>query len=320
MGKQKASANPLSDQTAQLRAELTHQFNRWVRADEKIETRIPWLLLCSSTKTTHQQKNVFEPVVVVVLQGCKQVTVGEDQFVYDESRFLMATVDMPVSSCISKASTETPYQAMVLRLDLGKVRQLILDYDIPAPKITSMIRGVATGPATPELLMAFGRLLDLLDNPQDSPVLSALIYQEILYYLLRSEQGGRLWQAAMSGCQSNRIQKSINWLRSHYTEPLRMDNLAEMAAMSVSSMHHYFREITSMSPLQFQKQLRLQEARRLMLAENIDAGSAAIRVGYESASQFSREYARYFGHPPLRDIKQLRAQGQDQELISAQTA
>ncbi|MEZ0373282.1 MAG: AraC family transcriptional regulator N-terminal domain-containing protein [Candidatus Sericytochromatia bacterium] len=310
----------LLHETAARRREMSEKLARWLRTNNKSSTPIPWLALYSRTEATHPQKNVYEPVVVIVLQGCKQVNVGEESFIYDESRFLMATIDMPVCSHIMEASPEKPYQAMIARLDLGKVRQLILDFEIPAPKITSLPRCIATGPATPELLGAFGRLLDLLETPRDVPVLSALIYQEILYYLLRSEQGGRLWQMAMSGSQSNRIQKIVNWLLRHYAEPLRMEALAEMAAMSVSSMHHYFREITSMSPLQFQKQLRLQEARRLMLIEDLDAGLAAIRVGYESASQFSREYARYFGQPPLRDIKQLRAQGAEEGLSAARTA
>ncbi|MEZ0373091.1 MAG: AraC family transcriptional regulator N-terminal domain-containing protein [Candidatus Sericytochromatia bacterium] len=286
---------------------MSGKLARWLSNRPGSASPIPWLSLYSRTEATCPQKNVYEPVVAVVLQGRKQVSVGEESFIYDESRFLLATIDMPVCSHIMEASPDKPYQAMIARLELGKVRQLILDYEIPAPKVTTMVRGIATGPATPELLGAFKRLLDLLETPRDIPVLSALIYQEILYYLLRSEQGGRLWQMAMSGSQSNRIQKIVNWMLRHYAEPLRMEDLAEMAAMSVSSMHHYFREITSMSPLQFQKQLRLQEARRLMLIEDLDAGMAAIRVGYESASQFSREYARYFGQPPKRDIKLLRS-------------
>jgi AraC-like DNA-binding protein len=152
-------------------------------------------------------------------------------------------------------------------------------------------------------------LLDLLDGPRHVEVKSDLIFKEIIYDLLISEQGGRLWQIAMTGSQSNRMHKVINWLRHHYAEPLRAEDLAEMAAMSVSAMQHRFRDLTSLSPLQFQKRLRLEEARRLMLVEDLDAGMAAMRVGYESQSQFTREYARMFGQPPMRDIKQLRALG-----------
>ncbi|HEY9723393.1 MAG TPA: AraC family transcriptional regulator [Oscillatoriaceae cyanobacterium] len=294
-------------ETADIRAEMAAQFAQWTSGDESKATDIPWLSLYRRTKTSAPVCYVYEPNVALILQGSKQVRMGDEVFVYDGSTFLLTAIDLPVSSCVIEASEDTPYMAMRATLDLAKIRQLILDYEIPAPKITPISRGMATGPATSELLCAFWRLLDLLEAPQDIPVMSDLILKEILYYLLKSEQGGRLWQIAMTGSQSNRIQKVINWLRKHYAEALRVDDLAQMAAMSVSSMHHHFREITSMSPLQFQKQLRLQEARRLMLVEDVDAGMAALRVGYESASQFSREYARLFGQPPMRDIKQLRA-------------
>lgn len=292
--------------TAEVRAEMADTFARWASGNVDKATAIPWLSLYSRTETSLPHRHIYEPNIAVILHGRKHVTVGEEQFVYDESRFLLTAVDLPVVSCITEASEAQPYMAMIAKLDFAKIRQLILDYDIPAPKIAPL-RGIATGPATSELFCAFWRLLDLLDTPEDIPVMSDLIHKEIVYYLLRSEQGGRLWQIAMTGSQSNRIQKVINWLRRHYAEPLRVDELASMAAMSVSSMHHHFREITSMSPLQFQKQLRLQEARRLMLVEALDAGSAAFRVGYESASQFSREYHRMFGQPPKRDIMLLRA-------------
>lgn len=293
-------------ETAEIRAEMSPQFAQWAEHYDGKATDIPWLSLFKRTQTSMPSTFIYEPNLAVILQGSKQVTMGDEVFTYDESRFLLTAVDLPVSSCIVEASEEQPYLAMRASLDLGKIRQLILEYEIPAPKIATISRGMATGPATPELLCAFWRLLDLLETPQDIPVMSDLILKEIIYLLLRSEQGGRLWQIAMTGSQSNRIQKVINWLRRNYTEPLRVDDLAQMAAMSVSSMHHHFREITNMSPLQFQKQLRLQEARRLMLVEDIDAGMAALRVGYESASQFSREYSRMFGQPPMRDIKLLR--------------
>lgn len=292
-------------ETAELREEMAAQFAQWASGTMNRTTDIPWLSLHSRTESSMPNTHIYEPNVAVIIQGRKHVKVGEELFVYDESRFLLTAVDLPVSSCIVEASPTQPYMAMLAKLDLGKVRQLILDYELPAPKVAPL-RGMATGPATSELFCAFWRLLDLLESPADIPVMSDLILKEIIYYLLKSEQGGRLWQTAMSGSQSNRIQKVINWLRRHYTEPLRVDDLAEMAAMSVSSMHHHFREITSMSPLQFQKQLRLQEARRLMLVDDLDAGMASLRVGYESASQFSREYSRLFGQPPARDIKLLR--------------
>ncbi len=292
-------------ETAAMRADMAAQFARWSGGAPNRATAIPWLSLHSRTETTMPATFVYEPNLAVILRGRKRVEVGDEVFAYDESTFLLTVVDLPVSACVVEATPAQPYMAMVANLDLAKVRQLILTYELPAPRVTPL-RGMATGPATSELLCALWRLLDLLDEPADIPVMADLILQELIYLLLRSEQGGRLWQIAMAGSQSNRVQKVINWLRHHFAEPLRVDDLAQMAAMSPSSLHHHFREITAMSPLQFQKQLRLQEARRLMLVEDLDAGAASFRVGYESPSQFSREYARLFGQPPKRDVQLLR--------------
>jgi AraC-like DNA-binding protein len=229
---------------------------------------------------------------------------------YDESRFLLSSIDLPVVTYVAEASETQPFMAMIVKLDFVRIRHMILDYDIPAPKVAPIGRAIGTAPVTGELLSACSRLLDLLETPKRIPVMSDLLFKEIVLYMLESEQGGRLWHLAMTGSQSNRIQKVINWLRRHYSEPLRADDLARMAAMSVSSMRQHFHDITGMSPLQFQKQLRLQEARRLMLVEDLDAAMAGLRVGYDSPSQFSREYARMYGLPPIRDIKQLRASPQ----------
>jgi AraC-like DNA-binding protein len=270
-------------------------------------TRIPGLFLFARRDTTVPNSHVYDPSIGVILQGRKHVTVGEQEFIYDESRFFLTAVDVPVVSYIAEASDARPFISIAAKLDLAKIRQWILQYDIPAPKVAQIGRAMGTGAMTYELFSAFSRLLDLLDAPEDIPVLSEAIMLEIIYRLLKSEQGGRLWHIAMQSSQSNRINQVIAWLKRHYADPLRVEELAEMAAMSVSGLHHHFRDITSMSPLQFQKQLRLQEARRLMLVEDLDAAMAGLRVGYDSPSQFSREYARMYGQPPMRDIKQLRA-------------
>ena len=295
--------------TAKIRAELAEKFARWTTGTMVKATPIPWLTLIRRTAPTEPCPFVYEPSLAVIIAGRKQVTVGDHPFVYDESRFLLTAVDVPVVSQVLEASEAQPYLAMLLKLDLAVTRQLILEYELQAPKGAPAGRGIVTGPATVDVLGACARLIDLLDTPDDMAVLSELIHREILYRLLKSEQGGRLWQLAMAGSQSHRIQKAITWLRHHFAEPLRVDALADVAAMSVSSMHQHFREITAMSPLQFQKHLRLQEARRLMLVDDLDAGSAALRVGYESASQFSREYHRMFGQPPKRDVQLLRSSG-----------
>lgn len=294
----------------QVRAQLIEKFARWAKVNATSETPIPWLSLFSQDKTSTPQCYIYEPNIAIILNGRKSVTVGEEVFVYDESNFLLTSIDMPVFSCVAEASESQPFMSLRISLDLAMTRQLILDYGIQPPKVTPISRGIATGPVTVEMLEAVSRLFDLLEAKEDSPMLSDLIHKELVCRLLRSEQGGRLWQIAMTGSQSNRISKVISWLKHNYMKPLRVEELASMAAMSVSSMHHYFREITSMSPLQYQKQLRLQAARSLMLEEDLDAGMAAMRVGYESASQFSREYHRFFGQPPMRDIKLLRASRQ----------
>jgi AraC-like DNA-binding protein len=293
-------------ETAEARAAMTTKFAQYVSGRQSLTTAIPWLSLHSHVAPTSPMSRIYELGVAVILQGRKQVVVGDEQFIFDEARFLLTTIDLPVVSAVLDASKDRPYAGMLVKLDLAKIRQMILEYEIPAPSNTP-VRGLAIGLVTHDLLDALGRLLDLLDAPRHMPVKSDLILKEIIYELLTSEQGGRLWQMAMTGSQSNRMHKVISWLRQHYAEPLRAEELAEMAAMSVSSMQHRFRDLTSLSPLQFQKRLRLEEARRLMLVENLDAGMAAVRVGYESQSQFSREYARMFGQPPMRDIKQLRA-------------
>lgn len=289
-----------------LREALIAKFARCASGNVDRATEISWLRLYARKVKTLPHCVLYEPEVAIILQGSKEVLVGDEKYLYDEERFLLTAINLPVVSYVTEATEEKPFMAMVVKLDLARIRQLIMDYGIPAPKLAPIGRGIGTAPVTIDLMRVLSRLFELLDAPRHIPVLSDLLYQEIIYRLLDSEQGGRLWQLAMTGSQSNRIQKVIDWLRHHYAEPLRVEDLAEMAAMSVSSMRQHFHDITSMSPMQFQKQLRLQEARRLMLVEGLDAGMAAFRVGYESASQFSREYHRQFGQPPMRDIKQLR--------------
>jgi AraC-like DNA-binding protein len=182
----------------------------------------------------------------------------------------------------------------------------MVDSNLPPPRAQESSRGMATGEVTLPLVAAFGRLIDLLSEPQDIPILAPVIQREIFYRLLVGDQGLRLRQMASIGSQSHQIARAIDWLKSNFARPLRIDDLATQVNMSISTFHHHFRVLTAMSPLQYQKWLRLHEARRLMLTERLDAGAAAFQVGYESPSQFSREYSRLFGSPPLRDITNLR--------------
>jgi len=240
------------------------------------------------------------------VQGSKRVLLGDDVYMYDECRFLVASVDLPAIGEIIEASREKPFLALIMKIDQRVLTELLMEGRLPAPHGAPTGRGMGVGEATLPLLQAFQRLVDLLDEPGDIPVLAPLVQREILYRLLTSDQGARLWQIASVGSQSHRIARAIDWLKAHVSEPLRIDELAASVQMSTSTFHHHFRAVTAMSPLQFQKWLRLNEARRLMLIEHLDASTAAFRVGYESPSQFGREYHRLFGAPPMRDIMNLR--------------
>ncbi len=206
-----------------------------------------------------------------------------------------------------EASEAVPFLALALKFEMPVVRELLSREEIPVPDPPPESPAMATGETTVELLGACCRLVDLLDNPQDIPFLSGLIQREITYRILRGREGARLRAIATLGDQSQRTAKAIAWIRANYAKPLRVENLAEIAGMGVSTLHHHFRALTAMSPLQYQKQLRLQAARSRMLVDGLDAASAAFEVGYESASQFTREYSRFFGQPPMRDVRTLRS-------------
>ena len=231
---------------------------------------------------------------------------GWEAFACGSSRYLLTSVNVPVIGQVVKASPERPYLCLFLKLDLAAIRQLVVDHGLMMPSKPSSGRGITTGYATLELFDAFSRLLAIADKPKDIPILGPLIHREIMYRLLTGEQGARFREIASSGSQSHRTAQAVNWLRSNYTQPLRINELAKSVKMGVSTLHHQFRAMTSLSPLQYQKQLRLQEARKLMLIKNYDAGSAALEVGYESATQFNREYRRFFGQPPMRYVRSLR--------------
>ena len=244
--------------------------------------------------------------IVLVVQGEKQMLVGGEAYPYDVNRFLITSLDLPANSQIVSANPEKPCLGLVLKLDLRIMAELIAQGGLPLPTERSSDRGIGIGTVTPALLEPFKRLLDLLDEPETIPVLAPLIEREIHYRLLMSDQAARLWQIASVGSQGHRVARAIDWLKVNYTATLRIDDLASHVQMSPSSLHQHFRQLTAMSPLQYQKWLRLNEARRLMLNENLDAASAAFEVGYESPSQFSREYTRLFGAPPKRDVDGLR--------------
>jgi AraC-like DNA-binding protein len=285
---------------------LRNSIARWTEKGELPVTAVPGLSLYRREETTQPTSILYEPRICVVAQGAKRVLLGDDTLVYDESHFLMTSVDLPTFVEIIKASPEKPYLGLVLNLDLREISQLMVDSNLPLPHPQQSSRAMATGEVTLPLCTALQRLIDLLDDPKDIPILAPLIKREIFYRLLVGGQGMRLRQMASAGSQSRQIARAIDWLKGNYTQSLHIEDLATQVNMSTSTFHHHFRALTAMSPLQYQKWLRLTEARRLMLVENQDAATAAFQVGYESPSQFSREYSRLFGAPPLRDIATLR--------------
>jgi AraC-like DNA-binding protein len=237
-----------------------------------------------------------------VLQGAKEVAIGDRRLRYDPGSYFIATLDLPASGQIVEASPERPYICVTLALDHDVIAELVPD--MPG-RPEGHGAGFAVSPVTPPLLDSWGRMLALLDAPHDVPVLAPLIEREILYRLLQGPQGGVLRQIACADSRLAQIRAAIAWIRAHYDASIRIETLADLAGMSAASFHRHFKAATAMSPLQYQKKLRLQEARRLLVAR-ADATHAAYSVGYESASQFSREYARMFGAPPARDAERLR--------------
>jgi AraC-like DNA-binding protein len=307
MKNQRRGAVPAQDRARELRAELARKIALFIGSEEKRVTDIPGLVLARRTTTTAPCSMTYEPSVAVIAQGRKRVELGRNTFVYDASRFLLTSLDLPVVSRVIEASEEVPFLALSLKLEMPVVRELLSREEIQVAEAPSDRPAMATGETTVEFLSACCRLIDLLNSPQDIPFLGGLIQREIIYRILRSAEGARLRAIATLGEQSHRTAKAIAWIRTNYAKPLRVEDLAEVAGMGVSTLHHHFRALTAMSPVQYQKQLRLLAARGRMLADGLDAASAAFEVGYESASQFNREYSRFFGQPPMRDIRTLRS-------------
>jgi AraC-like DNA-binding protein len=285
---------------------LAESIARWTDKGDQLVTAIPGLSLWRRIEPTQPTSGMYELSICLIAQGAKRVLLGDDTYVYDAHHFLITSVDLPTIWQIIEASREKPCLGLRLKLDQREISQLMVDSNLPQPRAQQSSRGMATGEVTLPLLTAFQRLIDLLAEPKAIAILAPIIQREISYRLLVGDQGARLRQMASAGSQSHQIARAIDWLKGNFTRPLRIDDLATQVNMSTSTFHHHFRALTAMSPLQYQKRLRLDEARRLMLTERLDATTAAFQVGYESPSQFSREYGRLFGAPPLRDITNLR--------------
>ena len=309
------SAAPLPGLSTQdLRTALAKKIACLIGSSEKLITRMPEVMLVRRTAPSAPCSGTYTPSVIVVAQGSKRVDLGQTTFVYDQSRFLLTSIDLPIVSQVVEASEAKPLLAMAIKLEMPVVRELLSRDEVRVRDTSSDGPAMVTGKITAELLSACCRLVDLLATPQDIPYLSGLIQREIIYRLLCGPEGVRLRAIATSGEQSHRTARAISWIRDNYAKPVRVDDLAEIAGMGVSTLHHHFRVLTHMSPLQYQKQLRLHAARNRMLVDCLDASTVAFEVGYESVSQFNREYSRFFGQPPMRDIKTLR------EAQSAETS
>jgi len=288
------------------RVELARKIARHIPLDGLRDTEVRGLALYRRSAPTPCASAAYEPRLVVFVQGQKRINVGSTTYLCDESTFLLTSIDLPVVSQVIKASPEEPMLGLQLKLDMAEVRRVLSEEEFPLPGESSGARGMAVGVTSAELLGACSRLIDLLDAPRDIPFLSELIQREIIYRLLRSPQGQHLRAIATQGEQSHRTARAVAWLRANYARPLRVEELASVAQMGLSTLHHHFRSLTAMSPLQYQKQLRLHVARERMLNDGLDVASAAYEVGYESTTQFNREYSRFFGLPPGRDIKARR--------------
>jgi AraC-like DNA-binding protein len=280
---------------------------RFTPADGEFATAIDNLFLSRRSRPTDPFHTAYRPCFALVLQGAKSLILGTDTLSYGTGDYLLTSLDLPVTARVTEATEQLPHLCLALAIDGEKLSGLLRRVDIPrSPATGEGMRGMAINVAPPELLDAAVRLLRLLDCPDDIAAMAPLVEEEILYRILSGPDGPRLLNIAMAESQGNKIVRAVGWLRENFARPLRIEELAEHVNMSVSSFHHHFKSVTAMTPMQYQKQLRLHEARRLMVVERVDAGTAGYRVGYQSPSQFSREYSRLYGLSPLRDVEAIR--------------
>ncbi len=293
------------------REELVERIARAVCADGTIQP-LPGLYLSRRSVPLEPLHSVVNPSLCLVAQGSKEVLLGESHYRYDPAHYLLATVDLPWVSQVLEASQERPYLSLRLELDPALVNAVMVEAGyFSAPPIPADPMAMAVSPLDVDLLDAAVRLVRLLDCPAEARVLLPIVAREIIYRLLIGEQGGRLCHLALSGGYISHIARAVERLRQNFDQPLRIEQIARELGMSVSGFHHHFKAVTALSPLQFQKRLRLLEARRLMLGEDLDAASSAYRVGYNDASHFNREYKSLFGLSPMRDVQQLREAAQE---------
>jgi AraC-like DNA-binding protein len=286
--------------------ELAKLIQHFSPADGVLETAIPHLFIIRYSEISEPAYRVYKPAFCVIAQGSKEVFLAQERFEYGSANYLISSMNLPVVGQIIKASAEIPYLSLKLEFTHDQILEVINEANIRIIPNDNAKRALFVGDMEHGLMDATLRLVELQNRPEDIPFLAPLITKEILYTLLKGPYGVTLGQIAMEGSNAYRIREAIDQITTHFTQSMRVEELAEAANMSLSSFHRNFKEVTGMSPIQFQKQLRLQEARRVLLSESAEAAEVAFRVGYESASQFSREYSRMFGSPPRSDVKQLK--------------
>lgn len=280
---------------------------RYAKGEGDGATAIEGLGISRRTSPSEPCHGSYRPCFAMVIQGAKCVQLGSDTINYGAGDYLLTSLDLPVAWRVVEASPEVPHFCITVAISSDKVLDLMGKSGLAKPVGPSrMQRGIVVNGATPELLDASVRLMRLLDRPGDIASLAPLIEQEILYRILTGPAGAQLINIAIADSHGNRVARAIAWLKENFAGSLRIEELAEHVGMSVSSFHHHFKSITAMTPVQYQKQLRLHEARRLMLVEGLDVGNAGHRVGYQSPSQFSREYSRLYGLSPARDMDAVR--------------
>ena len=288
------------------REELIERMTRIAPENSLLEV-FPGIFIYQSSKPTESDISVLKPAFCVIAQGSKDVLLNDELFHYDSGHYLISTLDLPIMSNVVEASAEKPYLNLRIDLDPALVASVMMESNIEAKKSSAKIKAMDVSPVDADLLDAVVKLVKLFDKPEEMKLFTPVIIREIIYRLLKGKQSERLSHLATSEGDTRRISKIVKKLRENIDQPLSIEDIARELGMSVSGFHSHFKSVTAMSPLQFQKQLRLQEARRLMVTENMDVASASFQVGYEDPSYFSREYKKLFGVPPLRDVAKLRS-------------
>lgn len=288
---------------------LCGMIDKYCEADGAVRTAVEPVWMFRSTGPTLKVPTIYKPCLCLIISGAKEVTLGDELYRYEPGQLLAASVDLPIVGHVTLATGDAPYRSLSLDLDAKILGELVANIDIKMGADGESARGLFVEKTTESLMDAVLRVVELLDRPDDVPVMLPLLMREVHYRLLCTGKGAAIARLAIGGSNMQRISAALQLIKDNFDKPLKVEDLANRANMSPSSFHHHFKQVTAMSPLQYQKRLRLTAARQIMLAEMKDAASAAYAVGYESASQFSREYARMFGAPPIRDVMSILGQG-----------